>query len=205
MFYKTTDHHGLRYDPFNALVAPRPIGWISSVDKAGQVNLAPFSYFNAISKRPPMVMFACNAHHLTAGGDKDTLKNVRETGEFVANIATLSLKDAVNLSSKPVDRDCNEFDLTGLTPVESSIVTPPRVAESPANLECKVIDIVPMLEDPATGQKNTVVFGHVLAVHIQDQYVEDGYVRTDLIQPLARLGYFEYSAVEETFTIPRPE
>ena len=130
----------LPHNPFKACVVPRPIGWISTLDAAGVPNLAPFSFFNAVSERPPMVMYCANGEHIE-GGEKDSTRNARETGEFVANLATWDLREAVNLSSKRVARTIDEFALTGLETVASTLVRPPRVAATPIALECRVVAV----------------------------------------------------------------
>ncbi len=141
MFYRPGEEHGLRGNPLNQLVIPRPIGWISSVAPDGHVNLAPFSFFNAVAYVPPQVMFATTGPHRD-GGAKNSLANVRATGEFVANLATWELREAVNASSAAAPADVDEFELAGLTKAPARIVRPPYVAESPVHLECVLTEIV---------------------------------------------------------------
>lgn len=203
MFYETSGPHGLRHNPFNALVAPRPIGWISSIDAAGHVNLAPFSYFNALSSAPPMVMYCANGAH-AEGGAKDSLRNVREVPEFVANIVSFELREAMNITSSPAPHGVDEFVLAGLTAAPSQMVRPPRVAQSPVHLECRVVQIVELPSDEKRGHTNTMVIGRVIGIHIADEMVKDGMIDTARISPVARLGYLDYCAVTETFTMPRP-
>ena len=149
MFYRPSEGHGLRRNPFNAVVVPRPIGWVSSVDAEGRVNLAPFSFFNAVSYVPPQVMFATTEPH-REGGDKDSLRNIRETGEFAVNLATWPLREAVNASSAPAPHGIDEFELAGLTKAPARLVSPPLVAESPVHLECVLVQIVELPSpDPA--------------------------------------------------------
>ncbi|MEE8285339.1 MAG: flavin reductase family protein, partial [Gammaproteobacteria bacterium] len=136
MFYETKDHHGLKHNPFKSLVVPRPIGWVSSQDRNGVVNLAPYSFFNAVASEPPIVMFSSNGAH-GEGGYKDSVSNVQDTGEFVCNLATWENREAMNTTSTMVARSVDEFELSGLTPVPSKLVNPPRVKESPVHLECK--------------------------------------------------------------------
>ena len=206
MHYPTTARApGLKHDPFKALVVPRPIGWIATVDRDGRPNLAPYSFFNGVSDRPPMVMFA-------SAGHKDTLRNVQDTGEFTCSMATHALREAMNLSSAAVAPGVDEFRLAGVTPAPSLKVRPPRVAESPAALECKVWQILPLPAPPArpgatqAPEGYTLVIGEVLAVYIDDAYVTDGIVDTARMQPLARLGYMDYSTVtaDVMFTLNRP-
>lgn len=187
-------------NPFKACVIPRPIGWISSIDAAGNRNLAPFSFFNAISELPPMVMFCANGEHAD-GGEKDSVRNARETGEFVVNLATWDLREAVNASSAEVGRGVDEFELARLTPAPCRLVRPPRVAESPISLECRVADIY---ELPNEGEIARMVMGRVLGIHIADAAVVDGRVSAARLQPIARLGYREYSGLGEIFKMTRP-
>ncbi len=188
--------------PFKACVVPRPIGWISTVSAAGIPNLAPFSFFNAIGEEPPLVMFCANGEHVE-GGEKDSVKNARETGEFVVNLATWSLRHAVNQSSATVARSVDEFQLAGLTPAPSLRVRPPRVSESPVSLECVVSDIYDLPFDESQ-EPGWMVMGRVLGVHIDDEVLVDGRVSIAKLHPIARLGYREFAAVEQVFNMARP-
>lgn len=202
MFYETDDHHGLTRDPFKSLVAPRPIGWISSQDADGRVNLAPYSFFNAVASNPPIVMFASNGVHLE-GGLKDSLKNAQESGEFVCNLATWELREKMNASSEMLPREVDEFEIAGLTPVPSKLVKPPRVAESPAHLECVWLETVNLpSNDP--DEPNNVVFGKVIGIHIDDSILRDGLIDMTAFRPIARLGYMDYTVVDTVFTMKRP-
>lgn len=205
MHYPTTARApGLAHDPFKALVVPRPVGWIATVDRDGRPNLAPYSFFNAVSDRPPMVMFS-------SGGHKDTLRNIRDTGEFTCSIANWDLHEAMNLSSAPVAPGVSEFALAGLAEAKSMRVKPPFVAQAPAAFECRLWQII---ELPAPAGRPggpvpvgyTMVIGEVLAVYIDDQYIQDGIVDTGRMRPVARLGYMDYSVVtpESMFTLNRP-
>ncbi len=199
MFYDAVENtHGLPHDPFKALVAPRPIGWISSISKNGQVNLAPYSFFNGVSTDPNIVMFA-------SGGYKDSIVNVEETGEFVCSIATYDLRDEMNLTSAALERGVNEMDFAGLEAAPSKLVAPPRVAASPVALECKYIQTVEMPIKSKSGITYHVVFGHVVGVHIDDSVIVDGLVDVTKFRPLARLGYMDYSVVNEVFSLQRPQ
>ncbi len=201
MFYETRDNkHGLRHDPFKAIVAPRPIGWISTVGKSGICNIAPYSFFNAVGERPTYVVFS-------SAGLKDSLANIQETGEFVCSLATWDLRDNMNMTSAAVPRGVDEFPIGDLTAAPSRLVKPPRVKESPAALECvhwKTIELPPAEE----GGRSTysVVFGRVVGVYIDDRFVKDGLVDTGAMRPVARLGYMDYAVVtpETVFTINRP-
>jgi flavin reductase (DIM6/NTAB) family NADH-FMN oxidoreductase RutF len=190
--------HGLKFDPFKALVVPRPIGWIGTRGPDGVANLAPYSFFNAVSDHPPVVMFSSH-------GRKDSLRNIEATGEFTCSLATYDLRDAVNLSSARVSPEVDEFALSGLTAVAGVSVQAPRVGESPAALECRFWQ---KLEMPAPdGRKGyTVVFGIVVGIHIDDRFIRDGLVDTAAMKPLARLGYMDYSllSLDTVFSLNRP-
>ena len=166
---------------------------------SGIVNLAPYSFFNAVSDTPPMVMFS-------SAGRKDTLRNLEETGEFTCSMASEALVDQMNLSSAAVASDINEYDLSGLASAPSLVVKPPRVAASPAALECRLWKTVELPGGPA-GAGPTVVFGAVVAIYVDDRFVKDGVVDTAAIRPLARMGYMDYAVVtpETTFTLNRPQ
>jgi flavin reductase (DIM6/NTAB) family NADH-FMN oxidoreductase RutF len=202
MFYETDNHHGLKRDPFKSLVAPRPIGWISSQDADGRVNLAPYSFFNAVAADPPIVMFASNGVHLE-GGLKDSLKNAQETGEFVCNLATWELREKMNATSAMLPREVDEFEIAGLTPVPSKLVKPPRVAESSAHLECVWLETV-NLPSNNPDEPNNVVFGKVIGIHIDDSILRDGLIDMTAFRPIARLGYMDYTVVDTVFTMKRP-
>lgn len=204
MFYRPgIDEHGLRGNPFNQLVVPRPIGWISSLSAAGHVNLAPFSFFNAVAYVPPQVMFSTTGPH-AEGGAKDSLANVRATGEFVFNLATWTLREAVNVSSAPAPRDVDELALAGLTPAPARVVAPPLVAESPVHLECALVDVVELRTPDREEHTNTVVFGEVVGVHVDDGAIVERSVDVLRLDPIARLGYDQYTRVIDVFTMTRP-
>jgi flavin reductase (DIM6/NTAB) family NADH-FMN oxidoreductase RutF len=195
---------GLAHDPFKALAVPRPIGWIATVNADGVPNLAPYSFFNAISDRPPMVMFS-------SGGTKDSLRNILANGEFTCSIANQAMTDAMNLSSAPVAPGVNEFALAGLTEAPSMLVKPPRVAQAPAAFECKLwktieLPVVPGKPGGPAPMGYTLVIGEVVAVYIDDQYIHDGIVDTGAMRTLARLGYMDYAVIgpESMFTLNRP-
>jgi len=199
MHYDTAKRdHGLPHDPFKALVVPRPIGWVSSIGKDGVANLAPYSFFNAVSDRPPMLMFS-------SGGHKDSLRNILDSGEFTCSIATWTLREAMNLSSALVAPSVDEFELAGLTKADSRFVKPPRVAEAPAAFECKLWQTLP-LPAPPRGDGYTLVIGSVVGVYIDDAFIQDGLVQSGAMRPLARLGYMDYSVLtpEAMFTMNRP-
>lgn len=188
---------------FNAIVAPRPIGWISSQSADGHVNLAPFSHFNIVSSAPAVVVFSCNTP--ADRPQKDTLANVRATGEFVYNLATLDLCASVNKSSTAAAPDVDEFELAGLEKAPSVYVKAPRVAASPANLECRVIRIVEIEPELPGDTSSNVVFGRVIGLHMRDEFVKpNGHFDTAKAQPLTRLGGIQYAGPGEIFEMPMP-
>ncbi len=201
MFYERRQRPAsLRHDPFKALVAPRPIGWIGTVSRGGVPNLAPYSFFNAVCDRPPMVMFS-------SSGRKDSQRNAEETGEFTCSIATWALRDAMNLSSATVRPDVDEFALAGLDAAPGTLVRAPRVAQSPAALECRYWRTLELPADAAKpGEATALVFGEVIGVYIDDAYVRDGMVDTGAMRPLARMGYMQYGVItpDTVFTLNRP-
>jgi len=198
MFYEPARrNHGLRYDPFKALVAPRPIGWIGTKGKDGSVNLAPYSFFNAVAGRPPMVMFSSE-------GEKDSIRNLRETGEFTCSIVGLDLAEAMNVTSAGVARGVDEFQLAGLRAVPSRLVGAPYVAGAPAALECRLLQIIEPLDLDGQRCENIIAIGQVVGVHIEDWVIEDGLVKVERFKPVARLGYNDYAAVERVFEMGRP-
>jgi flavin reductase (DIM6/NTAB) family NADH-FMN oxidoreductase RutF len=202
VFYRPQDGSGLPEDPLNQLVLPRPIGWITSLDPDGRVNLAPFSFFNLVAYRPPQVLFSATGAHVE-GGLKDSPRNIVETGEFVANLATYALREAVNLTSTPAPRGVDELALAGLTAVPAVIVAPPRIAESPVNLECRLVRTVELLS-PAPERPNTLVVGEVVGIHITDEAIVGGRVSAERLDPISRLGYDEYARLGEVFRLTRP-
>lgn len=199
MFYDPrSEPHGLAHNPWTALVVPRPIGWISSLSADGVANLAPYSFYNAVSGLPPFIMFS-------SAGRKDSQTNIEATGEFVVNMATAELKEAVNLSSAPVDPAVDEFELTGLAKAPSRNVAVPRVAASPIALECILNQVVPLMARNGTRARSEVVIGEVVGIYISDDVIVDGMLDIGRIRPLARLGYMDYSITEEVFAMIRPE
>jgi len=202
VFYRTdVNDHGLPHDPFKACVVPRPIGWISTMSPAGVHNLAPYSFFNGVATAPPMVMFASNGRQ--PHGAKDSLANVEGTGEFVANLATWDLREAMNRSSAPLGPDVDEFAFAGLEALPAKLVRPARVAGAPVHLECVHHQTVDLPSNEPEG-RNAIVIGQVVGVHIEDGLISDGILDLSRVQPLARLGYFDYTVVNEMFSISRP-
>lgn len=194
-------NHGLRHDPFKALVVPRPIGWIGSLDPEGRPNLAPYSFFNAVSDRPPIVVFS-------SGGRKDSVSNVEETGEFTCSLAGYAQREQMNISSAPVARDVDEFALAGLEPAPSKLIKAPWVRGAPAALECRVWRVIELPPpDPAQPERaHRLVIGEVVGIHVDDAYVKDGLVDTGAMRALSRLGYMDYGVLEAAtmFTMNRP-
>ncbi|MEO1551828.1 MAG: flavin reductase family protein [Pseudomonadota bacterium] len=200
MFYRPgLDDHGLPHNPFKAMVSPRPIGWISTLDGQGRANLAPYSFFNALADAPPMVMFSNTGAKPDRDGAKDSVVNIRETGEFVANIVSHALKDAMNASSAGYDAGVDEFEMAGLEKAACQVVAPPRVASAPGAFECKLWQVIDL-----PGAHNVMVIGEVVGVHIDDAVLKDGIFDVLAYSPLARLGYRDYAAVTDLFSLSRP-
>jgi flavin reductase (DIM6/NTAB) family NADH-FMN oxidoreductase RutF len=199
-FYEPATGHGLPHDPFKAIVAPRPIGWVSTLSAGGTPNLAPYSFFNAINDAPPMVAFASN-------GTKHSLANIEATGEFVCNLATRALAEAVNATSAVVPEEVDEFALAGLEPAPSRVVAPPRVAASPAALECRLLRVVDLADLDGVPAAYRLVIGQVVGVHVDRDYLRDGLFDTAAARPIARAGYRDeyFEATPETlFRMLRP-
>jgi flavin reductase (DIM6/NTAB) family NADH-FMN oxidoreductase RutF len=196
-FYEPRHGHGLKFNPFKAIIAPRPIGWISTVDAGGRPNLAPYSFFNAFSQDPPVIAFS-------SGGLKDSVVNAKATGEFVFNLCTARHGQQMNVTSEGVAHGINEFEMAGLVMAPSRLVRPPHVADSPAVFECKVVQILEL--DDLEGQftDNYIVFGQAVGIHLDPRYIKDGRFDTAAAQPLARCGYHDYAKVTEIFEMVRP-
>ena len=203
MYYETDkNNHGLPYNPVKACVVPRPIGWITSINEVGLVNLAPFSFFNLLSYDPPFVMFSAGVHEAD-GARKDTVENVAATGEFVYNMATWAQKEQMNETAWIIERGVDEMAAAGLEPLPSRLVRPPRVKGSPVHFECRLHQIVTLPGRKPSGEHH-VVIGQVLAVHIDDAALTaDGRVDIPKIRPIARLGYKDYVSVEQTFQMDK--
>lgn len=199
-FYEPAKGHGLPHDPFNAMVGPRPIGWISSHDGAGRLNLAPYSFFNAFNYVPPIVGFA-------SIGAKDTLRNIEATGEFGWNLATRALAEPMNASCAAVPPEVDEFALAGLTPVPSRRIAVPRVAESPVSFECRLTQLLRLQGVDGTPVDTWLVLGEVVGVHIARRLLKDGIYDTAAAEPILRAGgpadYFTITP-EARFRMFRP-
>jgi len=202
MFYTTEKRdHGLPHDPFKALVVPRPIGWVSTVSADGIPNLAPFSFFNALSDYPPMLI-------MSVANGKDTQKNLQATGQCTCSLASKSLIDEMNMSSASVGSTVSEFELAKVETANSNLVSTPRVAKSPAAFECELwqsIELPKPANNPDGGYTSLIV--NVIGVYIDDQYIVDGRIDTANMQPVARLGYMDYSVVsaDNMFSLNRPK
>jgi flavin reductase (DIM6/NTAB) family NADH-FMN oxidoreductase RutF len=179
--YEPSKGHGLRHDPFNAIVGPRPIGWISSISAEGVVNLAPYSFFNAFNYRPPIVGFA-------SIGWKDSVANIAAVGEFCWNLATRTLAEPMNLTCTPAPAEVDEFDVSGLTRAPSRLVSPPRVQESPVNFECRLSQLIQLEGADGTKAETWLVLGEVVLVHIDPAFIADGVYETAGPRPILRAG-----------------
>ena len=200
IFYEPRNGHGLPHDPFNAIVGPRPIGWVSTKSDSGILNLAPYSFFNAFNYVPPIVGF-CSV------GAKDSLRNVQETGEFVWNLVTRPLAEAMNKTCAPVPPEVNEFELAGLTPQASNIVQVPRVLESPVAFECRYTQIIQLQGHDQQKVNSWLVLGEVVGIHIDERSLKDGIYDTANAQHVMRGGgpadYFSVGP-EQLFRMSRP-
>jgi flavin reductase (DIM6/NTAB) family NADH-FMN oxidoreductase RutF len=198
MFYVPAEgDHGLPHDPFKAIVAPRPIGWISTLDAQGRPNLAPYSFFNAISANPHIVMFSST-------GRKHSVSNIEATGEFVCNLATWDFRDAMNETSATLAEGDNEFDFAGLSPLPSRLVAPPRVEGAAAAMECRLIKTDPIAGLDGKPSGSIVVYGEVVGIHIDERFIRDGLFDMAAARTIARCGYMDYAVVDELFRMKRP-
>ena len=200
-YYEPKHGHGLRHDPFNAIIAPRPIGWISSRGAKGNVNLAPYSFFNAFCYHPPIIGFSSTSK-------KDSVHNIEETGEFVWNLATMDLSRQMNATAAHVARDVSEFAIAGLTAVPCKLVNVPRVAESPVSFECRLSQIIQLQGADGEKAEAWLTLGEVVAVHIDKAFIKDGVYQTALTHPIVRAGrrgdYFEIRP-DAMFEMVRPD
>jgi len=201
MFWKTDEPHGLPHDPFKSCVIPRPIGWISTIGPNGVANLAPYSFFNGVSGDPPMVMFASGAR--SADAPKDSIYNAEQSGEFVCSMVSYELRDVMNETSAAYGPEVDEAAVLGVEMEPSQLVKPMRVKAAPIHLECTYIGKMDLPPD-RHGGGNSLCVGRVIGVHIKDEFLKDGIVDVEKIRPVARLGYMDYTSVQEVFTIMRP-
>ena len=202
MFYQPNKRNPLSIDPFKSLIFPRPIGWISSVDKKGNANLAPYSYFNAIADNPPQVMFAASSNDKPLN-KKDTLLNILATKEFVVNFATSMTRKEMNLSSIDAPRDEDEFIISKLKKRKSKLVNAPSVANSPVNLECKLLKTLRLKSN--NRKYTTMVIGEVIGIFIKDSFIKNGRVNSTSMRYVARMGYSDYTTISSSFKMKRPK
>ncbi len=200
IFYtpEARDRRLLPHDPFKALVAPRPIGWVTTRSAAGEVNLAPYSFFNALADTPPIIGFS-------SSGFKDSVAFIEETGEFVWNMPTYALKNAMNQTSAPLERGRSEPEFAALDMAPCNLVAPPRVAASPAALECKLIEIKRLNDREGRALNYWLVLGEVVGVHIDERFIVEGRVDMVAMQPIARCGYNDYVVADRVFQMGRPQ
>ena len=198
MFYDARSKAPLKHDPVKALIAPRPIGWISTLSRDGVANLAPYRFFNLVASGPSIVAFS-------RAGRKDSQTNAEQTGEFVCNIASFDQREAVNSSAATLPPEIDEFALTGLGTLPSQMIKPPRVKGAPAHLECVYLQTVPLFSKDGVRNGFDLVLGEVVGVHIDDRFIQEGLVDTAAMRLIARLGYLDYSVTDEVFTLKRPD
>ena len=199
MFYTTDDNrHGLAHDPFKAIVSPRPIGWIGSKGRDGTLNLAPYSFFNAVADKPKLVMFSSIGH-------KHSQRNARETGVFTCNFVSRNLAEKMNLSSAALPYGTSEFEFAGLTPKQAELIDAPYVGEAFAVLECRVTEIIEPKTLSGEPSENVLVFGEVVGIRIDEAIVRDGRLDMSIARPVARMGYMDYSEGSDVFEMVRPQ
>ena len=199
MFYKPEDGHGLPHNPFNAIITPRPIGWISTRDTDGRENLAPYSFFNGVAYVPPQVMYASTTPAREQGDAKDSISKIRDSGVFCVNIVEYAMRDAMNATSAMLPSEVDEFEAAEIAREPCETIPCSRVAGAPAALECRVTEIVSL-----PGDRNFAVFGEVTGIHLRDDCLVDGLFDVTRYQPLARLGYRDYARITDKFTLKRP-
>jgi len=199
LFYEpqSRDKAVLPHDPFKALIAPRPIGWVTTQSRSGAINLAPYSFFNAFADRPPIIAFS-------SSGYKDSVTFVEQTGEFVWNMPTWDLRDGMNQTAAPLDQGESEAEFANLEMAPSRLVAPPRVKASPAALECKLIEVKRLADRHGTALDYWLVIGEVVGVHLDSAYVKDGMVDMAAMAPIARCGYMDYVVADRVFQMERP-
>ena len=204
MFYETKkNNHGLKYDPFKSCIIPRPIAWITTLSEEDIENCAPYSFFNGVSSDPPMIMFANNGVAPSGNGPKDTFSNIKATKEFVVNISTYNTKDKMNKTCTPLKKNLSEINLACLDTLQSILVKPKRLKDSPINMECVLHQII-NLPSNKNNYYNGIIIGKVIGIHINDNFIKEGIVDVEKIKPLSRLGYMDYSVVNNIFSMKRP-
>ena len=200
MFYEPKNGHGLPHNPFNAIITPRPIAWVSTRGQDGTENLAPYSFFNGVSYQPPQLMIASTAGKEDRAIGKDTVANIIETGVFCVNIVEFAMREQMNVTAAHFPKEVDEFDRAELTRTSCETIACSRIEGAPASLECRLVDKVNL-----PGESNIVVFGEVVGVHLRDDCLVDGIFDVTKYQPLARLGYRDYARITELFSINRPK
>jgi flavin reductase (DIM6/NTAB) family NADH-FMN oxidoreductase RutF len=200
MFYRPKDGHGLPHNPFNALITPRPIGWISSRSADGADNLAPYSFFNGVAYSPPQVMFSASGPKQGSDEVKDNVANIRETGVFCVNVCSYDHREMMNASAEHLPHGVDEFQNAGIPKAECTEIACSRVADAPGAMECRLTRIVPL-----EGPEAYVIMGEVVGIHLRDDCLVDGKFESRRYVPLARMGYREYTAVREVFEMTRPD
>jgi flavin reductase (DIM6/NTAB) family NADH-FMN oxidoreductase RutF len=197
-FYEPKNGHGLKHSPFKAIIAPRPIGWISTVDAESRVNLAPYSFFNAVSELPPMLAFS-------SYGWKDSVRNIRDTKEFVFSLVTKKQAEQMNVTADPLPHGTSEFEAAKLRALPSNLVRPPRVEGSPAAMECKLVSIQQLNDIDGVKTESILIIGQVVGVHIMEEYIENGVFNILKAGTIARCGYKgDYTQVDNLFELTRP-
>ena len=200
MFYEPKNGHGLPHNPFNAIITPRPIAWVSTRGPDGSENLAPYSFFNGVSYQPPQLMIASTSGKADREVGKDTVSNIIETGVFCVNIVEFAMREQMNATAAEFPKEVDEFERAGLTRTSCETIACSRIDGVPASLECRLVDKVSL-----PGDSNIVVFGEVIGVHLRDDCLVDGIFDVTRYQPLARLGYRDYARITDLFSINRPK
>ena len=198
MFYRTSEDHGLKYNPLKAIIAPRPIAWVSTRDANGRDNLAPYSFFQAMQDTPPVLGFSSGHKKPGFETGKDSVANIKETKQFAVNIVPFAMRDAMNVSSAHFEHGVDEFDQAGLEKVAAQAVDVSLVKGVPVSMECRLRDVI-------TLDEADWVIGDVVAIHIEDQYIVDGKLDVTKYEPLARLGYKDYAKIDNVFALERPK
>ena len=200
MFYEPKNGHGLPHNPFNAIITPRPIAWVSTRGPDGSENLAPYSFFNGVSYQPPQLMIASTSGKADREVGKDTVSNIIETGVFCVNIVEFAMREQMNATAAHFPKEVDEFERAGLPRTSCETIACSRIDGAPASLECKLVDRVNL-----PCESNIVVFGEVVGVHLRDDCLVDGIFDVTRYQPLARLGYRDYARITDLFSINRPK
>lgn len=202
MFFKTDENHNLPHNPFKACIAPRPIGWVSTISPTGIGNVAPFSFFNGLAQNPPQLMVSINGKNKHSP-TKDTLYNIEKTKEFVINIATYDLRQEMFDTAAPEHPDTDEAVLAGLEMIDSILIKPKRIQKSPIHMECRLTQIIDLLSN-SDDERNTAIFGHVVGIHIHDDVLVEGKVDLKKVNPISRLGYKDYATLGDIFQLDAP-